>query len=326
MSIAFWYDCQPSDEMAAEVAALAPANPFCTPAHLRAKRALGAHPWVVGLRRGSELVWACPALLRHGPRNQWLEIETLPSDPDAVFWTGLRQLCRRQRVTVLEVWTMATPQATLPPLPGEQWRRRRVEHVLSLAGQDLWGRLSGDQKRHIKRARKAGVELRSVTDPAACVEHARLMALSMRRRMERGEALSDDIRPAAYEPYLRCGAGELFQAVRDGTVLSSGLVLHARRGAYYDSSGTSPEGMTCGAAAFRVYESAKVLQERSLEVLNLGGVTPDNPGLYQFKVGLGAAQVPLECAGYCLDGPLWRVCKAALRRARDQFRKLFCRA
>jgi hypothetical protein len=326
MELTFFSEPAPGDDLLARMAALAPANPFCTPAYLDARRAQGARAWVVGLRRGAEPAWACPAFLHGGGWSCQLEIESLPSDPDVTFWAGLGELCRRQRVEALEVWTLATPAAVLPALPGERWRKQRVEHVLNLRDRDLWEGLSTNQKRNVKRAHKAGVRLRCATDDRACRAHAELMALSLRRRKERGEAVAGCVRSEDHEPFLRCGAGELFQAVAGDTVLSSVLVLLAQRGGYYQSAGTSPEGMACGASPCLIHEIARELQGRSLEVFNLGGAAPDNPGLYRFKTELGAEQVPLECAGYRTWGGLRVACVAALRRLRDGLRRLWRRS
>ncbi|MCI0457523.1 MAG: GNAT family N-acetyltransferase [Gemmataceae bacterium] len=324
MSLTFHAECEPGDDLLRLVTALAPANPFCTPAYVRARQAQGKPVWVLGLRQGEELTWACPALLHAGRWSRSLEIESLPWDPDPLFWEGLTRFCRARRVGFLEVWTMATPRATLPALSGEEWRRPRFEHVIRLQNGDLWEALATNQKRNVKRARKAGVALRVTSDPAACADHARLMALSMGRRKQRGESVAEDIKAEHHEPYLRSGAGQLFQVVRGGEVLSSVLVLTAERGAYYQTAGTSPEGMACGASPFLIHEIARHLQERRMEVFNLGGAAPENPGLFRFKGELGAEAVPLECAGYCTGSRLWRSLKNAGRALRERVGGLFC--
>jgi hypothetical protein len=106
-------------------------------------------------------------------------------------------------------------------------------------------------------------------------------------------------------------------------VLSSVLVLTAECGAYYQTAGTSPEGMACGASPFLIHEIARYLQERHMEVFNPGGAAPDNPGLFRFKGELGAEAVPLECAGYCTGSRLWRSLKNAARGVHERVRGLF---
>jgi hypothetical protein len=88
------------------------------------------------------------------------------------------------------------------------------------------------------------------------------MALSMTRRRVRGEQVSDHMtnQLAEVTALAQGGAGEVFQAVADGQVLSSILVLQSVRGGYYHSAGTSPEGMACGASHLLVHDIAVTLQ------------------------------------------------------------------
>ena len=125
----------------------------------------------------------------------------------------------------------------------------------------------------------------------------------MSRRGKRGEAVTDTAPLDALGALIDSGAGELFQAVHDGTVLSSVLVLMAKRGAYYHSAGNHPKGMALGASHFLIQEIASYLRERSFEVFNLGGSDQTNPGLSRFKAGFGASVVDLEEADFFLSEP-----------------------
>ena len=69
------------------------------------------------------------------------------------------------------------------------------------------------------------------------------------RRRTRGEAVSDAAASQDHRAFLESGAGELFQAVSGSTVLSSVLVLRASTSGYYQSAGTSQDGMAIGASA-----------------------------------------------------------------------------
>ncbi|MCC6417036.1 MAG: GNAT family N-acetyltransferase [Gemmataceae bacterium] len=321
MALTFWCDCDPADEVLAEMAALAPLNPFCTSACVAARRAQGIPVWVAGLRDSARLTWAVPVLVRPGDA---LEMETLPSTPNGLFWEEFRAFCRWRGATFFEVSTLGTLAGAVPALPGEAWRRPRVEYIIWLTNRDLGKGLSSNQQRNLRRARKAGVALRIATDPTACVEQVRLMALSMERRQERGEVVTADTRAETYIPYLRAGAGQVYQAVAGEVVLSSGVILFAERAAYYLAAGTTPEGMACGASPFLIYEIASDLQRRGYEVFNLGAAAFDNAGLRRFKLELGAEELSLECAGYFIGGKVWRRCRAALRvvggRVRDFLR------
>jgi hypothetical protein len=291
-----------SKQLYAALAASAPANPFYTSRYIEAKRALGFQPWVLTLRQHGQLLAVCAAFMKGSVLHRSLEIPSLPALPDSEkFWEGLQQLCRKARIAYLVVNSSASPASTcfdIPALPGEINRRKRCEYVLALQQPDLWKQLASNHLRNIRRGHKTGLQMRRAVNAQACQEHASLVRASMERRQSRGEAVSTRIMAQSFVTYTRHGAGELFQAVHDGKVLASILILLAERGAYYQSAGTSPAGMACGASHFLVYEIAKSLQDRAIELFNLGGTEPQNVGLARFKAGFGASQVELEAAGF----------------------------
>src|SRR5437660_1045935 len=92
------------------------------------------------------------------------------------------------------------------------------------------------------RSIRQRISMRRAVDQHACQEHARLVGMSLERRKSRGESVPEDVQVQSFVTMTQSGAGELFQAVLDGVVLSSILVLMATRGAYDQTSGTSPQG------------------------------------------------------------------------------------
>jgi len=88
-----------------------------------------------------------------------------------------------------------------------------------------------------------------------------------------GESIIRDVQGKLPEwiLFIETGAGELFQAVAGGEILSSAVVMRAAQGAFYESSGTSPEGMKCGASQFLIYSIARALREESIRTFNFGG-------------------------------------------------------
>ncbi len=301
MSFKFHAEHDPCKELCAEVAAFAPANPFYTSSYIEAQRTLGYRPWVLSLQENGRLVSACTAFMKSGYLNRSLEIPSLPTLPDGgVFWEGLLSFCRKVRVSYLVVNSFASASAAIPPLRGETARRTRCAYVLELKKPGLWAQLSSNHKRNIKRGQKAGLQVRRAVDGKACQEHARLVRESMERRKARGEVVPQDVQTQSFAAMTRSGAGELFQAVLDGHVVSSILVLLTDKGGYYQSAGTSTQGMACGASHFLVYEIANALRAQSMGMFNLGGADPHNPGLERFKAEFGAATVGLESAEYLL--------------------------
>jgi hypothetical protein len=281
-------------------------NPFCTDAYVAAMHSQGNQCWIVGIRAGDLVLGFAVALLRRGRLGSTLEIPSLPEAArDESFWSGIYQLCRRLRVTDLIASTFFSPQFRLPPLRGEASRRDRREYVVSLQQPGWESSLSSNHKRNAKKAAAAGVSIEyGATQLDRLAEHVRLMELSLDRRAARGESISkSSMIERENRAYIESGLGELYQAVRDGVVMSSILLLRSKHTAYYQSAGTSPDGMSVGASHFLILNVSKKLRDDGVLVFNLGGA-PDGSSLARFKAGFGAAEVPLE-ACTCYLGPWW---------------------
>lgn len=283
-----------------------PASPFATCAYFESMDEVGCTVWILGLEDDTGgLVSGCLAGLRSGKLHRTLEIPSLPCvDEDSAFWAGLCEFCRDRRVTKLELCTFGSPPGVEIPEIGTQCTRRsRREFILDLADYSL-AQLSSNHKRNVKKAQKAGVTVRWVRSADAAHMHHELMDQSFERRRRRGEHLGQSRQSHRHLAFLNSEAGELCQALLDGTVLSSILVLRASKGAYYQSAGTSPEGMNKGASQFLIHSVANQLRSDGLESFNLGGADEET-GLARFKGGFGAQRVPLRSAS-CYVGPSWR--------------------
>ncbi len=299
MSAEFCAEPEPSPALFEELAAASPANPFCSAAFAEARRSQGERPWVLSLRdNAGGLIAGCAAFGRSGRLSRSLEVPSLPSvGDDRVFWDGLLELCGRLDITQLRLDSFASPPGRIPSLPGEVERVRRIEYIIPLRGADLWKPLRKGHRWTVNRGRKAGLVVRRSTAAADCRVHCSLMGASMERRAERGENVpTGDAASGPLLALLQAGAGELFQATFNDMVVSSALILTSRSGGYFQTAGTSPEGMARGASQFLVFEIARSLQEHGMEAFNLGGVAGSNPGLHEFKIGFGAEPVALEAA------------------------------
>ena len=227
------------------------------------------------------------------------------------------QFCKKSKISNLNVNSFASNSVAIPSLPGEIERRNRIEYVLYLKNSTLWDELSSNHRRNIKRGLKADLEMRCITTEQACEEHARLGRASMIRRNNRGESVTLDIQAERFLALIESGAGELYQATGDSEVLSSVLVLKAEKGAYYQSAGTSPEGMKIGASQFLIYNIAEVLQKESMELFNLGGADESQSGLQRFKSGFGATEVKLEAAQFFLGSKFKKKILESARNLRN---------
>ncbi len=290
----------------AALEALQPTNPFVTAAYFESRRRLGYSAWVTGLcHSGNELADGCGAFLKRGMLNRTLEVPSLPNfGIDSVFWRGLDEFCRCHGVTRLVLGTFASSEGTDPPLFGLRGTRKsRCEFVLDLSG-DLAGMLSTNHRRNVRKAQKAGLEVRRTRSSEAAIIHKMLMNESMERRRSRGEKVPPNSPSPEVAAILESGAGELFQATRDGNVLSSLLVLRAEKGSYYQSAGTSPEGMEIGASQFLIHHIAGELKSAGAHKFNLGGAD-EGSTLGRFKEGFGAGRVHLSSTS-CYIATNWR--------------------
>ncbi len=314
MSLQFYSTLAPPVPLIDRVAATDPANPFHTSEYARACESLGDQPSFIGLCRGDEVESGCIGFLSGSFLRRALLIPSLPgvSSPD-VFWPGLLDLCRGLKVWRLQIDSYGSPAGDIPQLPGEVTRRQRQEYVLDLQHENPLSGASSQHRRNISRAVKAGLSIRRSREASACAQHLELMNASLERRAQRGEEVETDLQGARPGALLASNAGELFQAVDGDRVLSSMLVLRAKQGAYYESAGTSPDGMKMGASPFLVSSVAHVLKQEGCRVFNLGGATPDNPGLLRFKAGFGTREVALEAATFCPKSPVEAKVHSALR-------------
>jgi GNAT superfamily N-acetyltransferase len=298
---------EPAEPLALEeLSALRPANAFATPSFFESRRRLGYLPWILGMRgQAGGLELACGGFLKRGTVNRRLEIPSLPAvSADSPFWRGLREFCSREGVTAVALNTYGARRGVEIPEFGRYFTRvRRSEFVLDLR-RDPWALLSAHHRRQVRRARKAALEIRSARSPEAAREHGALVSQSLDRRRSRGERIDGATASTELLAYLESGAGELFQAYDRGVVVSSALVLRAPEGAYFQSSGTSPAGMTLGASHWLVFAIACRLKDEGARIFNLGGAEEEST-LAHFKREFGTARVPLASAS-CHLGSAWR--------------------
>jgi ribosomal protein S18 acetylase RimI-like enzyme len=293
-------------ELVAKLSDRTPANPFASCSYFESINETGSPVWVLGLTdHTGGILCGCLAHFESGRLHRTLEIPSLPSvGEDSLFWAGLREFCKDRRVTKLELGTFgSSPGVEIPSLGVQCSRRSRCEFILHLAGYAAT-QLSSNHKRNVQKAQKAGMTVKWGRSVEAAQTHHALMNQSFERRRLRGEHVGSIGPREQHLAFLKCGAGELCQAILDGSVLSSILVLRAPQGAYYQSAGTSPEGMSKGAAQFLIHSVASQLSDIGLEVFNLGGAEEES-GLARFKEGFGAWKVHLPAAS-CYVGSSWR--------------------
>lgn len=304
----------PSDVQLAPLQASDEINPFATIAYVTARRHLGAKIVLFAHECGFTVGYLYGRAI-----SRYLEIATTPSLPvRSPFWSELLEYCGQRHVAELDLGSYGSTETALPEwrMPAET--NDRIEWVVQLGGTEP-ARFASNHRRNIHKALKAGFTTTITTDPSASYAHRRVMAASMQRRSKRGEAVPsvEENDTHLEHALLAAGAGRLHQAVLNGTVLSSLLVLDAPNGAYYQSAGTAPEGMESGASTFLVSEVIKTLTAEGKSVFNLGGAGSSSEGLQRFKSGFGAQPVSLESAKYHVASPMHRKLRSAVQLLRE---------
>src|SRR5581483_6784834 len=213
MPISFVAERNPSSALTSQVEALSPANPFSTAAYMNSMRAGGNVPWLVGLQDQRHFLAGAFAYEQAGRINRTLTIASIPaiSEP-TVFWDGILELCRKNKLSHLGVNSYGSGSSVVPPLAGEFRRRKRWEFVVDLREADLWKKIHDNHRRRIKKALKLGIELQVSVDAADTQHHAAVIAASMQRRTDRGEYVPSVQETKEFRIFLENGAGKLFQA------------------------------------------------------------------------------------------------------------------
>ncbi|MDH3602287.1 MAG: GNAT family N-acetyltransferase [Candidatus Tectomicrobia bacterium] len=298
---------QPPHERAEAIARRDPCNPFLTPAYQAAKGRLGIPSWLLQSVEQNGDTTSAFAYVKQRYVYQSMAIESIPPlVPDSAFARELAMLCRRERVVALSLGSFASRKSVPLPLFGQvMTHQKRVEHIIDLRSHHGLSALSINLRRNIKKAEKSGVSFERTNAVADCINHVSLMDASIKRQRERGEAIPTYHALAWVNALVEQGAADLFQVRQGNKVLSSLLILLSARGAYYQSAGTAPEGMACGASPFLVYRVIEFLRQQGFDEFNLGGATPSSSGLYRFKTAFGGYERHVEAADVYV-GTRWR--------------------
>lgn len=292
-------------------------NPFYTKEYISYRMLQGYTPYLLGYGKHAD----CLAFIKNGRLRCGLEIPSIPDiSADDTFWQQLENFCHQKGVTDLSVNSFGSSGGAIPVLGREKSRKIRREYILNLNHPDFFKKIRKGHIYEIKKARKSGLTMQRKRDHEAIAIHARLISASMQRRKERGENVSTAVDTQNLTRLITTGAAELFCAISVNQILSSCLVLLSAKSGYNHTMGTSPEGMTNGAAHFLIHEIASALREEGKDRFNLGGTDDPDPesGLVRFKTGFGLSieQVELQSAHFTMASPIRAFFRRSLLRSR----------
>lgn len=207
-------------------------------------------------------------------------------DLDAVF-REILEVLRRKAVSEISVELIGDSAETgLPSIGPETYRADSEIFVVDLQ-RDL--SLSSNHKRNVKKARKHGITVVESKSAESANAHLAVCGASGARRQERGEFVAFLPTEETMGRYTKRSEDYTFyQAMLDGQVLSSDLIVFCGPYAFYDSGGSSPLGMSKGSSYLLMSSIIESLKDAGLRSLNLGGSSKSRPGLSRFKSGFGA--------------------------------------
>lgn len=318
----FFAEENPSAARCEQLADLYPTNPLATHAYVEAEGHFSSATWLLGCLENGKLSYGCLGFIYAGRLDRRFTLLSLPA-AEETFWNGLRDFCSRNRITVLELNTYASPGVHIPSFGKELRRAPRFEFIAPLdAGADPLEKMSATHRQRVRKGIKAGVQVRVTSDTRHLEEHVQLIGSSLRRREARGEIASGVASEASLRPYVTSGFCVIFQAVLEQSVVSSMTVAWSRLGGYLHTSGTSPVGMEKGASHFLLYEILKATQARGATVFNMGGAGDQESGLAKYKKHFGTHCIPLEAADFYVGNTLNRLLSTSAGVTRNVLRRL----
>lgn len=267
----------------------------------------GAQAWIFSLLAEGRCVGAAVASLQRGRMRSSLNLTLTAELPDRdAFWDGVMAFVRQHDITNLWVESVGfpAPAESLPEMAGEHHRFSDVKlYVVDLERDDPFSAFSHGTKSTIKKARKNAAEVVVLPPFEAVARHCDLIEASLARRAQRGEQIKNKDYTDYVNSLLEKGAGRLYQAAIGGAVVSSKFVFFLGDAAFWDSSGTSPEGMRLGASQFLMFEMMQLLRADGLRVLNLDVASVGAGGLGAYKAGFGAdigqlERVDVDCSSH----------------------------
>lgn len=171
--------------------------------------------------------------------------------------------------------------------------RQTVALTLDRSDQELWRGYPSTQRNMVRKARSAGVEIRSVPLASGLDDFRRLYAGTMER-------LQADERYSFSDAYLEHLAGPLGEkvilklAALEGRIVAAAMfLLHGLRMHYHLAAG-DPAFRSVAAGNLLLHEAAEWGRERGYTVLHLGGGRTPRPddSLFRFKESISRERLP----------------------------------
>lgn len=150
-------------------------------------------------------------------------------------------------------------------------------------------RLHKSFRRDLKKAEKAGIEIREGNDERFCEILEKLYLTSLKRKGFKGLDPKEFIRPQ-----FNLSASEkmnIIVAYYDGEPVAVLLVSNLGDTSVVLLAASNEQGLSCGASYLVWYRGAISALDKSMKWYDLGGVDPiNNPNIFQFKSRMGGVE------------------------------------
>lgn len=282
------------DHQAAEMQQLRPGVPLLELTPARYKSLFHRpEPKILITRRDGQVVDVGSIILRTEKTGITLVATISGKLSEAGFFRGaIIDIARQVHATKVILEIFGNRDFMMPPVIGETSRHATAIYVCDLTRDDLAAALSSNHRRNLRKAEAAGFTIAEGKTAADIEAHVRLCGASNDRRAGRGEKIQGNKDRRATEGYLASGYATLMQCRQGDETMSSILVLRIGDAAYYDTGGTSPEGMRMGGSHFLMFRTMERLKSQGVRTFSLD--VANSEGLVKFKTGFGAEEWPLQ--------------------------------
>jgi hypothetical protein len=241
--------------------------------------------------------------------RRWLNALPVVSDNSPATLSRFVELIERHARqagdVTFQVGSFASPasQAILSPLGFSIARRFEFELDLTRDEKSLWEGMEYRRQRNIKKAMKAGVEVKELPPDEGVLHLRRLQATSFERIVRRGGppfVPPDSSRKDPIEALASAGLGRIVGGFVDGICVTASFFTTFNGLAYDSLLGHDSKAFETQAPSLVIWEMARRFKVEGFQRFNLGGCGIDaleesssEHGVYIYKKTFGG--VVLEC-------------------------------
>jgi hypothetical protein len=185
---------------------------------------------------------------------------------------------------------------------------------------ELFGDLSSNNRRNIRKALREGVTVRIDRSADSVRSFYRLNCLTRKRHGLPPQPFI--FFKNVFEHILSRGLGLVVSASYGGKVIAASVFFHFGTEALFKYGASEMEHQGLRPNNLILWEALRWYNAGGFKSLNLGRTEPENPGLLRYKRAWGGTESPLSYFRYDIGAGTYQIKR---RRARDRYLPLFAR-